>query len=350
MSAGGRASWSRRIDALRKEGRLQEALELARHAYSESPQSRPVKRSYGWAIYARAREHVEGFFKELRLRSPEARQRRESSMTQLDFLLREYAEAQLPRRDLCLSLLLVQVTRPREAPQCLPKVLSWVGLDGLREEDLCASEGAEGQLYPSLIERLAERVAQVAVRRERPRACELALAWISAASAKAAPLIYAEALSSYRGPLLRLSGRVDEAVSYALRGLSRNRHDARSWREWSLCERERSPTLALWLGLRAAYEARAQLSAEQLTLWAERLAQVADEAEEPQAALALGLWALEQRGRFSVPVDEDTLYLTRRLGGLDTLELELYEGLRSLDQRALRLSEESLGEALAQLE
>lgn len=342
MSPAGRASWSRRIDALRKEGKLQEALELARHAYSDTPQSGAVKRSYGWVIYARAKEHVDGYFASLQDRSPEAQQRRQSAQTQLNFLLSEYMEAELSRRDLCLSLLLSQATRLRSPPSGLPKVLRWVRVDGLRDEDMIASEGANGTLYPSLLEKLTARLASVAIEREAPRACMLALDWLEATRTRAAPLIKLEELTAHRAPLLRLSGQIEEAVLYARTLLQRSAQDAGAWREWSLCERERDPGLSLWLGVRAAFEAHATLSWEALTLWAEHLAQVAKEAGEAQSALALGLWALTQRETAGAPRHDDTLYLTRGLGGAEALELPLELTLRSLDQRALRLSELAL--------
>lgn len=342
MSSSGRASWSKRIDALRQEGKYQQALELARHAYGEAPQSTSVKRSYGWAIYTRIKAHVDGFFTSLSDQSPEAKQQRSSAQIQIDFLLREYAEAQLPKKDLCLSLLLSQATRLRTLPQCLPIVLAWVKVDGLRVEDTSSVEGAHGKLYPSLLEKLAERLAQIAIETKDPKSCFLALSWIEAAQTRAAPLIHPERFSNQRGPLLRLSGQIDQAVSYAKIRLSHHPRDAHAWREWSLCERTRDPKLSLWLGVRAALEARSFLSLKALTLWAEHLALIASDADEKQSALALGIWSIEQRAIAGVARHDQTLYLTRSLGGKEALEMSLKDTLTSLDQRAQRLSEQAL--------
>ena len=336
---GKRASWASRVDALRREGRVDEALDLARHAYRESPQSLSLKRSYGWALYAKAKQEADAFFEALKERSPQGQARRESALTRLDFMISEYAETKLPKSDLSLSLLLAQVTRPHEPPPSLPRVLNWVGIEGLREEDSHAHEGARGTLYPSLLERLAERCAVVAIKREKPRACALALTWIHEATSRAAPLINPEQLSAPILPLTRLSGQLDEAAQLAQERLSITHNDAVAWREWSLCERERAPLKALWLGVRAAHEAGGQLTPQARTLWAEHLAQVAREADEPQLALALGLWALEQRALAGVARDDTTHYLTRSLGGESALHRSVSESLQHLDERAMSESE-----------
>jgi hypothetical protein len=254
-------------------------------------------------------------------------------------MISEYAETKLPKPDLSLSLLLAQVTRPHEPPPSLPRVLNWVGLEGLREEDTHAHEGAQGALYPSLLERLADRCAVAAIKREKPRACALALTWLHEATSRAAPLINPDQLSGHLLPLTRLAGQLDEAVQLAQERLSLTHHDALAWREWSLCERERAPLKALWLGVRAAHEVGGALSPQARTLWAEQLAHVAREAEELQLALALGLWALEQRTRAGVARDDATHYLTRSLGGEAALQRSVAETLRHLDERAMSESE-----------
>jgi hypothetical protein len=100
--------------------------------------------------------------------------------------------------------------------------------------------------------------------------------------------------------------------------------------------------LSLWLGVRAALEARASLSRQELTVWAEYLAVVAREAGEEQSALSLGLWSMAQREDMGAPRHDDTLYLTRSLGGSEALELPLDASLNSLNQRAKRLSDLAL--------
>ncbi len=143
----------RDVHALRKEGKISEAYALGKQLVEQDRDNFYVAGAFGWVLYQKAKQFANN------AGTSSAMDRKDEEVRSI---LAEYSHLNLRRPDLLFSLLLVQIARLDPMPSFVPSFLHWAGLDSFRQEDFEARQGREqGVVYPSLIERVASKVAKV---------------------------------------------------------------------------------------------------------------------------------------------------------------------------------------------
>lgn len=132
----------RRITELRKAGKLEEALALAKQAMKEVPNDVYVQRAYGWVLY----EQVKG----LADSAKENEQLKGEAARRLTAILREYARLdRVEKPGMLHSLILAQVLKIRSGWTELLPFAKWWGESMFRDEDR-KPQYWQGKEYESL--------------------------------------------------------------------------------------------------------------------------------------------------------------------------------------------------------
>lgn len=142
-----------KIDTLRKAGETKNAIDLARFAYSKTPNHRLLKKSYAWAIYSHLKVRSSSLVGPLSGNTLDAEHK---DVIAINALCREYRKAQLPTRDLCFSLILKRLSDLSVYILGLYELMKWGRSAGLRPEDYALEEDSSAQL--PLIISIAERL------------------------------------------------------------------------------------------------------------------------------------------------------------------------------------------------
>ena len=131
------------INALRKEGHPEEALELAREEFRSNPDNFYLQNAYGWALHER-----------LKMLAGEQQAERigpADSINQLQGLLREYARLKAIRRpDLLHSMMLQKALKIGRDWPSMVRFLRWWDFGSFRDEDKVPYAGPNRREIPSL--------------------------------------------------------------------------------------------------------------------------------------------------------------------------------------------------------
>lgn len=233
------------ITNLRKSGKLNEAYTRGQELLGEYPNDNYIKNSFGWVLYEKLKESVE-----------EANQSQSAhkynSASKLREILVEYYKLNLSRPDLLFSLLLSQTLRFSGDLKFLPKFMVWAGTDSFRQEDLETSTSNNGQVFESLVEKVAREVGKISSEltiEDYSDVRELqnfAVTFIDYALERAIVkkpewLIYRKAL------LLKNLGKPDEAQSLLIHFVKQKRGDFWAWHALAKVIENSDPAVALAL-------------------------------------------------------------------------------------------------------
>jgi len=131
------------INALRKEGRSEDALQLAREEFRADPDDFFLQNAYGWAIHE--------CLKKLAGEQHAERIGPADAINQLQELLREYARLKAIRRpDLLHSMMLQKALKIGRDWPSMVRFLRWWDFGSFREEDKAPYAGPNGRETPSL--------------------------------------------------------------------------------------------------------------------------------------------------------------------------------------------------------
>lgn len=131
------------INALRKEGHPEEALELAREEYRSNPDDFYLQNAYGWAIHE-CLKRLAGEQQAERIGPAEA-------INRLQGLLREYARLKAIRRpDLLHSMMLQKALKIGRDWPVMVRFLRWWDFGSFRDEDKVPFASPNGRETPSL--------------------------------------------------------------------------------------------------------------------------------------------------------------------------------------------------------
>jgi hypothetical protein len=131
------------INALRKEGHSEEALELAREEYRSNPDDFYLQNAYGWAIHECLKK-LAGEQQAQRIGPADA-------IIQLQGMLREYARLKAIRRpDLLHSMMLQKALKIGRDWPAMVRFLRWWDFGSFRDEDKLPFASSSGRAIPSL--------------------------------------------------------------------------------------------------------------------------------------------------------------------------------------------------------
>jgi hypothetical protein len=271
----------------RKAGNLLKALEHARYAMTQARTSKKIKSAFAWVLYDLLKQRSKSLYQS-RSSSPDSQ-----THTLLNDICIEYMHYQLPKKDLCYSLMLSQLTRLDPPPPCLLTFLKWGGPSGLRPEDLQQVED-KGQTYPSLLEKLVVQIIRFSLLSENEGDARFTLGLLRYTLRKSSVLNNLSHLQRSLGFLLRICQHTKHALQAHLQYINSNREDFRIWRELSLLHRQKNKKIGLSLLIRALSEADRQgISRIQQIPILEEAAILAYSLEEEQYAYLLARCALD---------------------------------------------------------
>jgi hypothetical protein len=204
---------SKTVFALRKAGRLDEALEMGRKLYKETPTDIWINRALGWVLYDCAK---------LTLAHNETPQ-----MDQIRSFLEEYANLHLIERPSLLhSLILSFAIRVVDHFPTFPDFVRWWNVETLRPEDWMSQKAEGDKEYPALAERLVKALNKSVKMGDHTRN----LPWIAEFMRQALDRFPDDPwLPYYYAKLLVKQGRLDEAREIALPVIRAKRREFWAW-------------------------------------------------------------------------------------------------------------------------
>jgi len=229
-------------------------------------------------------------------------------------IVKEYQQANLPKADLCFSLILAQLTRFPRPTQALYELAKWGGPRGLRPEDHSLRREGE-RVYPSLIERITQEVSGLIASRGDVAQCQYTLGLLNYTEREAEQIIEPQPLRRRRVTIARRAGALEEAERTCHALLSENEHAPELWCELAWCLKSAQPRRAYLLLVHATQVARAcEYSELDAVPVYEDAARGARSVDDLVAAGALAWWASELRRSCGGPVPFGLVSFIRSLG------------------------------------
>ena len=304
--------FSQQIDTYRKEGDLVKALEHARFARTQAPQSKAVRSSYAWVMYERIKQTV------VRAReawtTPQAYKTLTRAHKEASDIVKEYQQANLPKADLSFSLILLQLTRFPRPAQALYEFAKWGGPKGLRSEDHTLRREGE-RFYPSLIEQITQDISALIASRGDAAQCQYTLGLLNYTEREAEQIIDPQPLRRRRVTIARRAGALEEAERMCHTLLSENKNTPELWCELAWCLKASQPRRGYLLLVHATQVARAcEYSELDAIPVYEDAARGAQSVDDLVAASALAWWASELRRSCGGPVPYGLVTFIRSLG------------------------------------
>lgn len=132
------------VQALRKAGRFQEAIDVGLQELADDPDDFKLRTQIDWAFYGLVKNQVSSIVAKLRAGQPAPA----AIVSQIHQALRRYARQSKRRPDNALSNILRELSKI--APHCpfFPGFIRWVGLDGLGAEDWQYNQLDENRFPP----------------------------------------------------------------------------------------------------------------------------------------------------------------------------------------------------------
>ena len=339
-----------KIDKLRKEGRVKEAIDLARFASAQLPSHRLIKQSYAWAVYSYLKEKGE-----------EVQGQDRSQLVKVEQLCREYRRAKLGVGELCYSLILRRLCMIKPVPLGLFHLVSWSRSQGFRSEDYLPESGYRDPI--PLIDLIAMCLAELVTDLERGDDLQENIQAIAHLSYQVQVHLLErrretkneQVLTWRAGWLARRAGLFDQALDLLYSLVSADPLPEVLWEIAQCIAREASspsqlrvihtsePTvsvgsdrlhLARAVALAAAHHAREKnMSEEKLAYVYARSAYWSSQCEEIDRARALMGWAIELKKQKRQVSPYAWTALLNQWGGESD---HLWETLRDLNDESLR--------------
>lgn len=119
------------IQALRKSGRFQEAVDLGLQQLADDPDDFKLRTQVDWAFYGLVKNHVSSIISKPKGGQPAPT----AVVNEIHQALRRYARQPKRRPDNALSNILRELSKIAQHCPFFPRFVRWVGLDGLGVED-----------------------------------------------------------------------------------------------------------------------------------------------------------------------------------------------------------------------
>jgi tetratricopeptide (TPR) repeat protein len=235
------------IQALRKSGRFQEAVDLGLQQLANDPDDFKLRTQIDWAFYGLVKNHVSLIVS--KLKAGQAAPKEVSN--QIHQALRRYARQPKRRPDNALSNILRELSKIAPHLPFFPGFIRWVGIDGLGVEDWQYNQ-LDGNRFPPIAIGIARGLAKWI--KAFPDAAEedidLALAWID----RVRPVAEGDDalwIDWDRVDLLRRVHRYVEAAEVLGSVIKAKRNEFWVWAEAARLYSEEQPDLALACACRA---------------------------------------------------------------------------------------------------
>lgn len=159
------------VQALRKSGRFQEAIDIGLQDLANDPDDFKLRTQIDWAFYGLVKTLVST----VKASQPVPMQ----TISQIHAELRRFAKLPKRRPDNALSNIIREVCKIAPHFQAFPGFIRWVGIDGLGTEDWQYSQRDENR-YPPIALGVARALAKwvKAFHDATPEDIDLALEWI----------------------------------------------------------------------------------------------------------------------------------------------------------------------------
>ena len=235
------------VQALRKSGRYQEAIELGLRDLAEDPNDFKLRTQIDWAFYGEIKTQVSAITAKLKAAQPVPA----PVINRIHQELRRFAKQPKRRPDNALSNILREVSKIAPHFPTFPGFVRWVGIGGLAVEDWQYSQ-LDGNRYPPLALGTARGLARwvKASPHAAPEDIELALEW----SARIRPLAEGNDalwLDWDKVILLRRSHHHEEAARILGSVIKAKRNDFWVWAEAARLYSDDQPDLAIACACRA---------------------------------------------------------------------------------------------------
>ena len=235
------------VQALRKSGRFQEAVDLGLQELADDPDDFKLRTQIDWAFYGLVKNHVSSIVSKLK----GGQQASNAVVNQIHQALRRYARQPKRRPDNALSNILRELSKIAPHFPFFPGFVRWVGFDGLAAEDWQYNQIDENR-FPPIALGVARGVAKWVKARPdaAPEDIDLALEWID----RVRPVAEGDDalwLDWDRVYLLRRAHRHAEAAGVLGPVIKAKRNEFWVWAEAARLYLEEQPDLALACACRA---------------------------------------------------------------------------------------------------
>ncbi len=132
------------VQALRKSGRFQEAVDLGLQELAADPDDFKLRTQIDWAFYGLVKNHVSSIVSKLKGGQPAPN----AVVNQIHQALRRYARQPKRRPDNALSNILRELSKIAPHFPFFPGFIRWVGFDGLGAEDWQYNQLDENRFPP----------------------------------------------------------------------------------------------------------------------------------------------------------------------------------------------------------
>jgi tetratricopeptide (TPR) repeat protein len=235
------------IQALRKSGRFQEAVDLGLQQLANDPDDFKLRTQIDWAFYGLVKNHVSSIVSKLKAGQAAPKE----VINQIHQALRRYARQPKRRPHNALSNILRELSKIAPHFPFFPGFIRWVGIDGLGVEDWQYNQ-LDGNRFPPIAIGIARGLAKWI--KAFPDAAEedidLALAWID----RVRPVAEGDDalwIDWDRVDLLRRVHRYVEAAEVLGSVIKAKRNEFWVWAEAARLYSEEQPDLALACACRA---------------------------------------------------------------------------------------------------
>ncbi|MBS0507603.1 MAG: hypothetical protein JSR53_09515, partial [Proteobacteria bacterium] len=132
------------VQALRKSGKFQQAIDLGLQELDEAPDDFKVRTQLDWAFYGLIKNHLSSVVAKLKAGQPAP----SGVVNQIHQALRGFAKQPKRRPDNALSNILRELSRIAPHFPFFPGFVRWVGIDGLGAEDWQYNQLDENRFPP----------------------------------------------------------------------------------------------------------------------------------------------------------------------------------------------------------
>lgn len=235
------------VQALRKSGRFQEAVDLGLQELADDPNDFKLRTQIDWAFYGLLKNHVSLIVSKLKVGQPAPI----AVVNQIHQALRSYARQPKRRPDNALSNILRELSKIAQHFPFFPGFIRWVGIDDLGVEDWQYNQ-RDGNRFPPIAIGIARGLAKwiKAFPEATEEEIDLALAWLE----RARPVAEGDDalwLDWDRVYLLRRVHRHVEAAGVLGPVIKAKRNEFWVWAEAARLYAEEQPDLALACACRA---------------------------------------------------------------------------------------------------
>lgn len=235
------------VQALRKSGRFQEAVDLGLRELADDPDDFKLRTQIDWAFYGLVKNHVSSIVSKLK----GGQQAPNAVVNQIHQALRCYARQPKRRPDNALSNILRELSKIAPHFPFFPGFVRWVGFDGLAAEDWQYNQ-LDGNRFPPIALGIARGLAKwmKAFHDAAQEEIDLALEWIG----RVRPVAEGDDalwMDWDRVYLLRRVHRHAEAAGVLGPVIKAKRNEFWVWAEAARLYSEEQPDLALACACRA---------------------------------------------------------------------------------------------------